>query len=224
MPGDGVGNTVRGLLGDYFRGVRAQAVEAAAGIRLDMHLGAFAGKGGHQVGVEHRELAGLELDDDGVVAGRDHLAVEGLGVDGEAQRRGLRLIIEHAILERPHVAGHMACDKRRHHGFDEGTVHGNLLEEEQGIPRPQGRGPLWVDGRGASVGRNNQRGFPCLQPRRSRLPGHVSATPTNMGARMALGRATRPHETALRRTRFPALGTRKRPLERGWLDQAWYTK
>ena len=86
VPGDGVGNTVRGLLGDYFRGVRAQAVEAAAGIRLDMHLGAFAGKGGHQVGVEHRELAGLELDDDGVVAGRDHLAVEGLGVDGEAQR------------------------------------------------------------------------------------------------------------------------------------------
>jgi hypothetical protein len=81
-----------------------------------MHLGAFAGNGGHQVGIEHRELAGLELDDDGIVGRGDHLAVEGLGIDGEAQRRGLRLIIEHAVLERPHVAGHMACDKRRHHG------------------------------------------------------------------------------------------------------------
>src|SRR5690606_27952779 len=45
-------------------------------------------------------------------------------------RRGLRLIIEHAVLERPHVAGHVACDKRGHQGLDEGTVHGNLLEEE----------------------------------------------------------------------------------------------
>ena len=64
--------------------------------------------------------------------------------DGEAQRRGLRLIIEYAVFERTHVTRDMARDKRRHHGFDEGTVHGNLLEEEQGIPRPQGRGPLWV--------------------------------------------------------------------------------
>src|SRR3989344_5448141 len=38
----------------------------------------------------------------------------------------------------------MACDKRRHHGFGEGTVHGNLLEEEQETPGPQGKGPLWV--------------------------------------------------------------------------------
>ena len=99
MPRDRVRRAIRGFLGDDFRGVRAQAVEAAAGIRLDMHLGTFARDGGHQVGVEHGELGRLELDDDGIFIRRDHLAVEGLGIDGEAQRRGLRLIIEHAVLE-----------------------------------------------------------------------------------------------------------------------------
>ena len=51
-----------------------------------MHLGAFGGNRGHQAGIEHRELGRLELDDDGIVGRGDHLAVEGLGVDGKAQR------------------------------------------------------------------------------------------------------------------------------------------
>src|SRR3989344_2473778 len=184
---DGVGNAVGCHLRALLRGVRAQAVEAAPCVGLDMHLGAFAGNGGHEAGIEHRELAGLELDDDGVIVGGDHTPVEGLGIDGEAQCRGLRLIIEHAVLERPHVAGHMACDKRRHHGFGEGTVHGNLLEEEQETPGPQGKGPLWVAWVDAARPwkKTDQCGGPHSQPRRSRLRGHVPATPTNMHGRMA---------------------------------------
>lgn len=138
---DGVGSAVGHHLGALFWRVRTQAVETATGIGLDMHLGALAGNGGHQVGIEYRELAGLELDDDGVFAGCYHLAVEGLGINDEAQCRGLWLIIEHAVLERSHVARHMACDQRRHQSLDERAIHVNLLEEEQGIPARKGEVP-----------------------------------------------------------------------------------
>lgn len=107
---DGVGNAVGRHLGALFRRVRPQPIETAPCVGLDMHLGAFVGDGGHQLGIEHSELARLELDDDGIVGDGDYLPVEGLGVDGEAQCRRLRLIVEHAVLERPHVAGHVACD------------------------------------------------------------------------------------------------------------------
>lgn len=74
---DGVGDAVRRHLGAYFRSVRAQSVETAPRVGLDMHIGAFGGNDGHQFGIEHSELAGLELDDDGVVRHHDHAPIEG---------------------------------------------------------------------------------------------------------------------------------------------------
>src|SRR3989344_1440140 len=107
----------------------------------------------------------------------------------------------------------MACDKRRHHGFGEGTVHGNLLEEEQETPGPQGKGPLWVAWVDAARPwkKTDQCGGPHSQPRRSRLRGHVPATPTNMHGRMAAQRAVDLQETAPGRTRFTVLRARKSP-------------
>src|SRR3546814_1998288 len=87
-----LGRNLRAL----FRGVRAQAVETAPCVGLDTHLGAFAGNRGHKVGIEHGELGWLELDDDGIVSRRDHLAVEGLGIDGAAlDRKSTRLNSSH---------------------------------------------------------------------------------------------------------------------------------
>jgi hypothetical protein len=44
-----------------------------------MHLGAFGRNGGHQAGIEHRELGRLELDDDGIVGAATTLPSKGWG-------------------------------------------------------------------------------------------------------------------------------------------------
>ncbi len=108
-----------------------------------MHLGPFVRDRGHQIAIEHRELGGLDLDDNGIVTGRDHFAVEGIGINGEAECRYLWLIIEYAILEASCVTRHVTCDQRRHQGLDEERSIGISLRKSKDSRHKERS--LWVE-------------------------------------------------------------------------------
>jgi hypothetical protein len=139
-----VGLAVGGELGLLLGRVRPLTVEAASGIGFDLHLGAFVGHFGHERPVEHRELGASRLDDDGLVGGGDDLALEGFGIDVEAQRRNLGLAVEDVELEAADVGRHMTDNERRHLCADGLGIHGRLLVATKGLPPAREVCPLRV--------------------------------------------------------------------------------
>ena len=99
---------------------------------------------GHERLVEHRELGPSRLDDDGLIGGGDDLALEGLGIDVEAQRRNLGLTIEDVELNEPDVGGHVAANQRRHLCADGLGIHWELLWQSKKLPPTREACPLRV--------------------------------------------------------------------------------
>ena len=132
-----------GELGAFLGRVRAQAVETASRIGLDLHLDAFVGHLGNERLVEHRELGPPRLDDDGLVGGGDDLALERLGIDVEAQRRNLGLAVEDVELEAADVGRHVAANQRRHLCADGLGIHWETPCGNPRNSRPQGRCVPW---------------------------------------------------------------------------------
>jgi hypothetical protein len=111
-------------------------------------LAPFVGHFGHERPVEHREFGSPRFDDDGVVGGGDDLALEGFGINMEAQRRNLGLAVEDVELEAANVGRHMAANERRHLCADGLGIHGRLLVATKGLPPAREVCPLrvrWMD-------------------------------------------------------------------------------